>query len=211
MMEQPGYKSLFKPCQAPSQKYPLQFLCNLAYAILDNKTANLLKYHHLMKHPKHKDIWSKSFGTEIPHLVTTTETIFFKRKDKIPADQRKDVTYGCLVCTYQSKKKAPYHTRITMGGNFVNYPDNCGTPLADLLTINLLFISIISTNNAKFMTINIKDFYSMTPMKRYKNFCMKIDLFPQDIIDKHNLRDNVDADGDVFCKVRHGMYGLPHA
>jgi hypothetical protein len=62
-------------------------LCdNVAYAILDDKTGDLLEYHHSLKHPKHKDIWSKSFGTEIHHLVTTTETIFFNRKDKIPAD-----------------------------------------------------------------------------------------------------------------------------
>jgi hypothetical protein len=44
-----------------------------------------------------------------------------------------------------------------MGGNLVDYPDNCGTPTADLLTVKLLFNSIISTDNAKFMTIDIKD------------------------------------------------------
>ena len=43
-----------------------------------------------------------------------------------------------------------------MGGNLVNYPDDCGTPTADLLTIKLLRNSVISTNNAKFMTIDIK-------------------------------------------------------
>jgi hypothetical protein len=40
---------------------------------------------------------------------------------------------------------------------------------------------------------------------------MKIDLFPQDIINKYNLCDNVDANGNVFCEVRRGMYGLPQA
>ncbi len=148
-MEQPGYKSLFTPRQASSQKYPLQFLCDLAYAILDDKTGKLLKYHHLLKHPKHKNIWSKSFGTDICCLVTTTETILFKHKDKIPADLCKDITYGRIVCTYQSKKNAPYHTTITMGENLVNYPNSCGTPTADLLTVKLLFNSVISTNKAK--------------------------------------------------------------
>jgi hypothetical protein len=52
-----------------------------------------------------------------------------------------------------------------MGGNLVNYPDDCGTPTADLLTVKLLLNSIISTPNAKFMTINLKDFYLLTPMK----------------------------------------------
>jgi hypothetical protein len=101
-MEQPGYKTPFTPQQATGRRYPLQF------AVLDDETGNLLEYRHLMKHPKYKDTWLKSFGTEIHRLVTTTETIFFKRKDEIPHDQRKDITCGRVVCTYRSEKKDPY-------------------------------------------------------------------------------------------------------
>ncbi len=61
------------------------------------------------------------------------------------------------------------------------------------------------------MTINIKDFYLMAPMDRYEYFRMKLELFPQDIINEYGLRVKADADGNVFCKVRHGMYGLPQA
>jgi hypothetical protein len=89
-----------------------------------------------------------------------------------------------------------------MGGNLINYPDNCGTPTADLLTVKLMFNSIISTPGVKFMTIDIKDFYLMTPMDRFEYFTMKLDLFPQDIIDEYGLRDKVDTDGNVFCKVQ---------
>jgi len=77
MMEQPGYKPPFTPQEATGCRYPLQFLCDLAYAVLDDETGDLLKYRHLMKHPKYKDTWLKSFGMEIRRLVTTTETIFF--------------------------------------------------------------------------------------------------------------------------------------
>ena len=84
-------------------------------------------------------------------------------------------------------------------------------PTADLLTVKLLLNSIISTTNAKFMTLDIKDFYLMTPMKRYKYFRMKLDLFPQDIIDKYDLASKVDQNGNVHCEVRQGMYGLPQA
>jgi hypothetical protein len=65
--------------------------------------------------------------------------------------------------------------------------------------------------DAKFMTIGIKDFYLMMPIDCYEYFRMKPELFPQDIINKYALRDKVDADGNVFCKVQHGMYGLPQA
>ncbi len=50
-MEIPGYKAPFTAKQAASRKYPLQFLWDLAYAVLDNETGNLLEYRHLMKHP----------------------------------------------------------------------------------------------------------------------------------------------------------------
>jgi hypothetical protein len=105
----------------------------------------------------------------------------------------------------------PYRTRITMGGNLINYPDGCGTPTANLLTVKLLFNSIISTPNCKFMTIDIKDFYLMTPMDRYEYFRMKLEVFPPDTIEEYGLRDKVDADGNVFCEVQRGMYGLPQA
>ena len=41
---------------------------------------------------------------------------------------------------------------------------DCGTPTASMLTIKLLLNSIISTPGAKFMAIDIKDFYLNTPL-----------------------------------------------
>ncbi len=107
---------------------------------------------------------------EIRRLVTMTETIFFISKMDIPHDCRGNVTYGRIVCVYREGKKDKYHTRITMGSNLINYPDNCGTPTADLLTVKLLLNSIIFTPNAKLMSIDIKDFYLCTPMIRYEYF-----------------------------------------
>ena len=211
MMEIPGYKTPFSPRQAASRNFPLQFLCDLAYAVLDDDTGDLLEYRHLIKHPKYKDTWSNSFGKEIRRLATTTETISFISKTDIPQDRKGDETYGRIVCVYREGKKDKYRTRITIGGNLINYPGDCGTPTADLLTVKLLFNSIISTPNAKFMSIDIKDFYLCTPMKRYEYFRMKLELFPEDIIQEYDLRNKVDATGNVHCEVRRGMYGLPQA
>jgi len=182
-------KQLFTAKQASSRKYPLQFLCDFAYSVLDDETGDLLEYWHLLKHPKYKDVWSQSFGKEIRRLSTVTETIVFVMKQQIPRDRRRDITYGQIVCAYRSEKKDPYHTRITMGGGLINYPGDCGTPTADLLTVKLMFNSIISTPNAKFMTIDIKDFYLMTPVDRFEYFRMKLELFRQDIIEEYGLRD----------------------
>ncbi len=42
--EIPGYKAPFTARQAALRQYPLQFLCDLAYSVLDNKTGDVLKY-----------------------------------------------------------------------------------------------------------------------------------------------------------------------
>ncbi len=46
MMEQPGYKPPFSPQQATGHRFPLKFLCDLAYAILDEETGDLLEHRH---------------------------------------------------------------------------------------------------------------------------------------------------------------------
>ncbi len=137
--------------------------------------------------------------------------IAFISKDMIPQNRHKDITYRRIICNYRSEKKDPYRTRITMGGNLINYPDDCGTPTADLLTVKIMFNNVVSMPNPKFMMIDIKDFYLMTPMDQYEYFCMKLELFPPDIIDKFGLCDKVDVNGNVFCEVQRGMYGLPQA
>ncbi len=40
---------------------------------------------------------------------------------------------------------------------------------------------------------------------------MNLELFPEDVIQEYNLRNKVDAMGNVHCEVRRGMYGLPQA
>jgi hypothetical protein len=142
-------QQLFASKQASSQKYALQFLCDFTYSVLDDKTGDLLEYRHLLKHPKYKDVWSQSFGKEIQRLATTNKAIAFLTKQEIPRDRCKDIPYGRIICAYRSEKKDPYCTRITMGRNLINYPGDCGTPTAKLLTVKLMFNSIILTPNAR--------------------------------------------------------------
>ena len=59
------------------------------------------------------------------------------------------------------------------------------------------------------MTIDISNFYLNTPMGRYEYMRMKLDMFPEDVIEAYNLRDKVKTDGFVYIEVRKGMYWLP--
>jgi hypothetical protein len=98
-----------------------------------------------------------------------------------------------------------------MGGNLISYPGNCRTPTADQLTVKHQLNSIISTVNVSFMSIDIKDLYLKRPITCYKYFCMKLELFPKDIIIEYNLCNKVDSNGNINCKVQQDMYGLPQA
>ena len=60
------------------------------------------------------------------------------------------------------------------------------------------------------MTIDIKDFYLCTPLKRYEYLRLKLDDIPQDVIEHYGLADKA-VDGYVYVEIRGGMYGLPQA
>ncbi len=130
------------------------------------------------------------------------QNIFFINKNKIPMDRKGDITYSRIICNYREQKKDMYCTRITMGSNLINYPGNCGTPTANLLTTELLFNSVILTPHLKFMCIVINDIYLCTPMVQYKYFRMKFELFPDVIIKEYDLCNKVDSNRNVHCEVR---------
>ena len=96
-------------------------------------------------------------------------------------------------------------------GDRINYPDNCGTPTADLLTVKLLLNSTISTLGAKFFTLDIKNFYLNTPLKRYEYIRLPMKDIPDDVKEEYNLYQKATKDGFVYVEVREGMYELPQA
>ena len=114
-------------------------------------------------------------------VVEGTDTIDFIDKSEIPPDRWKDITYARIVCNYRPEKADPNRVRITVGGDRINCPDDCGTPTADLLTVKLLLNSVISTPGAKFMTMDISDFYLMTPLKRKEYLRMKLADMPDNL------------------------------
>ncbi|KAL7485624.1 hypothetical protein ACHAW6_011216 [Cyclotella cf. meneghiniana] len=79
-----------------------------------------------------------------------------------------------------------------------------------MITIKVLLNSVILTKNAKFMTINIKDFHLNTPMECPDFMRLKLSDIPNNIIDLYKLRD-IAHDGVVFVRIQKGMYGLPQA
>ena len=205
-----------RPQSLAGRRYPPQML----NAVLNNETGEMMEYRHLMANPKYKETWQKAYGKELgrlaqgmPGRVEGTNTIYFINKNEIPQDRWKDVTYGRIVTAYRPEKSDPNRVRLTVGGDRINYTGDCGTPTADMLTAKIHFNSIISTKEARCMTIDIKDFYLNTPMPmpRHEYMRLKMSDIPEDVIQFYNLNSKATSDGYIYVSIRLGMYGLPHA
>ena len=173
-----------------------------ANSVLDQETGKLLEYRQLLKHERFKEVWNRSAADEFGRLaqgiggrIKGTDTIRFIHKHEIPADRFKDVTYIKFVCTIRTEKKDPYRTRATMGGNLINYPEDVGTPTANLLLIKIFFNSVISTPGAKFATADISNFYLMTPLKRPEYAKIKLSDIPEEVIKEYKLNEKATPDG----------------
>ncbi len=119
--------------------------------------------------------------------------------------------HGSFRCNYKPNKEEKERTRLTAGGNQINYPDDTGTPTADMTLFKVLLNSVISTKGAKCMTIDLKDFYLNTPMKQLEYMRLKISDIPEEIIEQYKLREITTSDGYVYTEITKGMYGLPQA
>ena len=185
---------------------------------MDEETGDMLEYRQLLRHPKLREDWLRSSANEFGRLaqgvggrVKGTNTIKFIPKNQVPVDRFKDCTYGRFVCDVRPQKAEPNRTRLTIGGDRINYPGEVGTPTADMLLVKILFNSVISTDGAKFMTADIKDFYLNTPLQRYEYVRLRLPDIPDEIIAEYNLMNVATPDGSVYIEVQKGMYGLPQA
>jgi hypothetical protein len=108
-------------------------------------------------------------------------------------------TYARILVDYRPQKEDPNRIRIAVGGNMITYKGNTSTRMADLPTSKLLWNSVLSTEGARYMCLDLKNFYLTTALDYYE--CMKIPLalFPEWIKKQYNL-DAHTRDGFVFLQ-----------
>jgi hypothetical protein len=83
---------------------------------------------------------------------------------------------------------------------------------ADLATAKIMFKSIISTPDAKHMTINIKNFYLNTPMKSFEYMRIPVSHIPPDIMSLYALHDKVHNEPFTWKSVKEcTAYHMPVA
>jgi hypothetical protein len=183
---------------------------------MDADTGKLLNYRQIMRSTKYKKAWSHSLANKFGRLANgiggriknPTNTINFIYQHEVPKEQKQDITYGQFVCTVRSGKAEPNQTLFTVKGDRINYPGKVATPTAEMLVTKVLFNSIISTKGARFMTMDISNFYLMTPLHQPEFIQMKLSSIPDKVIEEYKLREKATPDGSIYIRAKQGMYGL---
>jgi hypothetical protein len=107
-------------------------------------------------------------------------------------------------------KEEKESTKLTVGGDQIEYPGDKSTRTAGLTTAKILINSAISTLGAKFLVIEINNFYLNTPFGRFEYMAINLSSLPQETIKKCDLLE-LSQDGKVYIEIQKGMYGLPQA
>jgi hypothetical protein len=117
--------------------------------------------------------------------------------------------YAQVCVNYCLEKEDPNCTQVTLGGNLLHYPGDCGTPTVEMIAVKLHLNSIISTKNARYCTIDLKDFYLNTPMNQPEYMRMKLSNLPPNFVKFYNLKNLTNDDGTIYVKIQKGAYGIP--
>jgi hypothetical protein len=79
-----------------------------------------------------------------------------------------------------------------------------------LTKAQILINSVISTLGARFLVIDINNFYLNTPLGRFEYMVINLSSLPQETIEKYDLLE-LSQDGKVYIEIQKGMHGLPQA
>jgi hypothetical protein len=179
----------------------------MANAVICPETGKSLKHQELITKLRYKIKWMRSTANEINQLYNT-DTIRFIRRSDIPKGRK--VSYGSFVVDIKDHKEEKERTRLTVGGDQIEYPGDKSTRTAGLTTAKILINSVISTQGSKFLVIEIKNFYLNTPLGRFEYMVINLASLTQETIEKYDLH-KLAQDRKVYIEIQKGMYGLPQA
>ena len=189
---------------------------SLNLAVIGPSTGSTLEYPALLVRGPDTTAWEHATSLEIgrltqgclPHSTSGSETMTFIRHTDKPA--HRVATYLRIVAELKPNKAEKRRVRFTVGGDKLHYSGNVSTPTADLTVVKCLLNSVVSTPNARFLTVDIKDFYLNTPMTQYEYMHIPVKYIPSDIFNQYNLAPLIHND-HVLVEIRKEMYGLQQA
>ncbi len=179
----------------------------------------ITSYKKLMNNPATMKIWQTTFGKDFGSMVQGdnktgqqgANSIFVMTHAEIlliPANCT--ITYARVVVNFCPQKLDPHRTWIMARGNLINYPGVLTTKTADLTTSKLMWNSVLSTKGAKFMCLDIKNFYLTAPLDCFEYMKMPLSLFPSWTKEQYNL-DKLAKNGFIYLEMHRAVWGLPQA
>jgi hypothetical protein len=178
-------------------------------AVIDTETGKATEY---------RKIWSKSSANEFRRLaqgirdIPGTNTFHFIPYSQVPTGRI--TTYTQFCCSIRPQKTEQERTRITVGGDRINYEGDVSTRTADLTTSKCLWNSVLAKRkqgcDACYACYGISNFYLNTPMEKPEYMRFKIEDIPEEIFKQYKLEALV-HNGFVYVEITKGMHGLPQA
>jgi hypothetical protein len=173
-----------------------------------------------MHNPATVEVWQTAFGKDFGGMTQGdekmgkkgTNSMFVMNHNKIRKAyaEKQKFTYAKIVVDYPPQKEDPHHVRITAGGNLMQYKGDVSTRTADLTMSKLLWNSVLSTRNAKYMCLDIKKNYLTAMLEYFEYMQMPLAIFPNWIKQRYQL-DRHAHKGQVYLHLEHTVWGLPQA
>jgi hypothetical protein len=123
-------------------------------SVIHPSTGKEMQYKDLMKDPDLGPLF-EIFCQGIRD-ISGTNTAFFIDLKSIPKNRK--ITYGKLVCEFKPNKNEKHRVRLTVGGDIIDYSGDTATSMADINTFKILINSTFSTQEAKMMMVDIKNY-----------------------------------------------------
>jgi hypothetical protein len=152
-------------------------------AVIHPTTGANMEYRGLIADKETFPKWDHTAANEFGRLaqgvggnIEGFNTIYFIPRSAVPPN--KTVTYGRFVVDVRPSKEEVHRVRLTVGGNLIKYDGDVSTRSADLTTSKCLWNSVISTTGAKYMCLDVNNFYLGTPMEHFEYLRVPTNSFP---------------------------------
>lgn len=171
-------------------------------------TAGELRYSSLLKSSS-KAIWEHEHDLELARLIDHTKTMVFKSIKHLPPGVRPK--YYTPVCTEKILPDQSVKRRVrgTVADTRSTYEGPVSASTASLSTMFILFNAVVS-ENAEFLTCDIKDYYLGTPMRDKEYMWIPLRYISHASQLKYNVGPLAHK-GNVLVEISKGMYGLAQA
>ena len=164
-----------------------------------------LRYGTLIRGPD-ASLWEAEHAKEFERLIETTKCMQFCAYGDVPRSYR--IKYYKPVCTIKtpSTGNSIFRVRGTVADTQSSYDGPKSAATASINTVYLLLNATVS-ENAQWMTADIKDYYLGTPMSTPEYMSIPARYIPATIRARYNLSSTAPS----TVRIDKGMYGLAQA